>query len=145
MSVLRLEPDSTHRVIQAALRDTLGTPVQDIALQDGDSIHVYSLTEFRPKRYITIGGAVQKGGQFPYHDGMTLRDAVLLAGGLSDGALAHGGGGLASAGEPGQRGDGGDAASAAGFHLSVRADAGRPVSGPAGRAGAERRRRRRCR
>lgn len=87
VSVLRMEPDSTQRVVQAALRDTLGTPVQDIALADGDSIHVYSLPEFRPKRYITIGGAVQKGGQFPYHDGMTLRDAVLLAGGLADGAL----------------------------------------------------------
>ncbi len=87
VSVLRMEPDSTQRVVQAALRDTLGTPVQDIALADGDSIHVYSLTEFRPQRYITIGGAVQKGGRFPYHDGMTLRDAVLLAGGLADGAL----------------------------------------------------------
>ena len=87
VSVLRLEPDSTHRMIEAALRDTLGTPAQDIMLQDGDSIHVYSLTEFRPQRYISIGGAVQKGGQFPYHDGMTLRDAVILAGGLTDGAL----------------------------------------------------------
>ena len=87
VSVLRLLPDSTRQVVQAALRDTLGTPVQDISLQDGDSIHVYSLTEFRPKRYINIGGAVQKGGKFPYHDGMTLRDAVLLAKGLSDGAL----------------------------------------------------------
>ncbi|MGH7668583.1 MAG: SLBB domain-containing protein [Gemmatimonadaceae bacterium] len=87
VSVLRLEPDSTRRVVQAALRDTLGTPVQDITLADGDSIQVYSLTEFRPQRYISIGGAVQTGGQFPYHDGMTLRDAVLLAGGLSDGAL----------------------------------------------------------
>ena len=85
VSVLRMEPDSTQRVVQAALRDTLGTPVQDIALADGDSIHVYSLTEFRPQRYITIGGAVQQGGRFPYHDGMTLRDAVLLAGGLRTG------------------------------------------------------------
>ncbi len=85
--VLRLERDSTRRVIQASLRDTLGTPAQDITLQDADSIHVYSLSEFRPERYIGIGGAVQHGGRFPYHDGMTLRDAVILAGGLQDGAL----------------------------------------------------------
>jgi polysaccharide biosynthesis/export protein len=85
--VLRLEPDRTRRVVQASLRDTLGTPVEDITLQDGDSIHVFSRTEFRPERYIGIGGAVRHGGRFPYHDGMTLRDAVILAGGLQDGAL----------------------------------------------------------
>src|SRR5262249_51187537 len=34
------------------------------------------------------GGAVRKPGiQIPYRDGMTLRDAVLLAGGLQEGAL----------------------------------------------------------
>jgi protein involved in polysaccharide export with SLBB domain len=87
VTLLRLEPDSTRRVLHAALRDTLGTPANDITLEDGDSIQVYSLTEFRPDRFITIGGAVRSGGQFPYHDGMTLRDAVLLAGGLQDGAL----------------------------------------------------------
>ncbi|HVB32045.1 MAG TPA: SLBB domain-containing protein [Gemmatimonadaceae bacterium] len=87
VSVLRLMPDSTRRVVQASLKDTLGTPAQDILLRDGDSIQVYSLTEFRPKRFISIDGAVTKSGRFPYHDGMTLRDAVLLAGGLQDGAL----------------------------------------------------------
>ena len=36
---------------------------------------------------MSIGGAVRGGGRFPYRAGMTMRDLVLLAGGLNEGAL----------------------------------------------------------
>ena len=55
-------------------------------LADADEITVFSTTTFRPNRYITIAGAVRTPGQIPYRDGMTLRDAVLLADGLQEGA-----------------------------------------------------------
>jgi protein involved in polysaccharide export with SLBB domain len=85
--VARLEPDSTRDMLRSAVYDTTGRAVNDLPLADGDEITVYSTTEFRPKRYISITGAVRRPGQLPYRDGMTLRDAVLEANGLQDGAL----------------------------------------------------------
>jgi polysaccharide biosynthesis/export protein len=61
--------------------------VDDVLLADGDEIQVFSQTEFRPKRYVVVSGAVRNGGRFPYREGMTVRDLVLLAGGLEEGAL----------------------------------------------------------
>ena len=88
--ISRLESDSTRTQLRAALRDTLGTVAgNDLALRDGDEILVFSRTEFRPVRYIAIAGAVRKPGQFPYHDGITMRDLVLLAGGIQESALLN--------------------------------------------------------
>jgi protein involved in polysaccharide export with SLBB domain len=60
--------------------------VNDIALQEDDQIRVFSLTTFRPTRYVAIGGAVRRSGRVPYREGMTLRDLVLLANGVQEGA-----------------------------------------------------------
>ncbi len=84
--ITRLRPDSTRVQLRAVLRDTTGVPVEDLALQEDDDIRVFSLTEFRPQRFVSIAGSVRKGGRFPYRDGMTMRDLVLLAGGLDQSA-----------------------------------------------------------
>ena len=84
--ITRTMPDSTRVQLRATLRDASGTPVEDVALQEDDEIRVFSTTEFRPERYVAITGAVREGGRFPYREGMTVRDLVLLAGGLEEGA-----------------------------------------------------------
>ncbi len=84
--ISRLEPDSTRTQLRAALRDTLGTPLVDVQLREDDEVQIFSLTEFRPQRYVAIAGAVKAGGRFPYREGLTLRDLVLLAGGLQESA-----------------------------------------------------------
>ncbi|MFN8570898.1 MAG: SLBB domain-containing protein [Gemmatimonadaceae bacterium] len=84
--VSRLQPDSTRSQLSAMLSDTTGAVVQDIPLQEDDEVRVFSVTEFRPERYVAISGAVRHGGQFPYRSGMTIRDLVLLAGGLEQSA-----------------------------------------------------------
>jgi polysaccharide biosynthesis/export protein len=40
-------------------------------------------------RYVAINGAVHKSGQFPFREGMTVRDLVLLAGGLDQSAYLN--------------------------------------------------------
>jgi protein involved in polysaccharide export with SLBB domain len=85
--ISRLRPDSSREMLRATLRDTTGAVVNDLPLQEDDQIRVFSVTEFRPKRYVAISGAVRKGGQFPYREGITVRDLVLLAGGLDESAL----------------------------------------------------------
>jgi len=87
VQIARLQPDSTRELIKIKLADSLGTPVNDILLQDGDQIHVFSQTQFRPTRWVEIDGAVRKPGQYPYREGMTTRDLAMLASGLQDGAL----------------------------------------------------------
>ena len=74
--------DSTRVQLRAAFRDSTGVPVKDIALQEDDEIRVFSVTEFREPEYVVITGAVRRPGRYPYREGISLRDVVLLAGGL---------------------------------------------------------------
>lgn len=84
--VTRLRPDSSKVQLRAALTDTTGGVADDFALAPDDELQVFSLNDFRARRYVTIAGAVKKGGRFPYRDGMTLRDLILLGGGLDQSA-----------------------------------------------------------
>lgn len=84
--VTRLRPDSSRVQLRAAFRDSTGSVIGDFPLQEDDLIEIFSLTDFRPERYVAIGGAVNKGGRFPYRQGMTVRDLVLLAGGVQESA-----------------------------------------------------------
>jgi protein involved in polysaccharide export with SLBB domain len=84
--ITRLRPDSTRLQLRAELRDTSGAPVEDIALQEDDEIRIFSVGEFRTERYVSISGAVRKSGRVPYREGMTMRDLILLAGGLEEDA-----------------------------------------------------------
>ena len=88
VQVTRLRPDSTRAMLRSAILDTIGHPSTNFELADGDEITVFSTTDMRPVRYVTVGGAVRKPGtRVDFREGMTLKDAVLLAGGLQEGAL----------------------------------------------------------
>jgi protein involved in polysaccharide export with SLBB domain len=87
--ITRLNPDSTRQQLRAQLRDSTGAVVNDFPLQEDDNLTVYSVTEFRPVRYVAINGAVRKSGQYAYREGMTVRDLVLQAGGLEQSALLN--------------------------------------------------------
>jgi len=87
--ITRTQPDSSHVQLRAALRDVGGGVINDVALQEDDDVRVFSVSEFRPKRYVAINGAVRKSGQFPYREGMTIRDLVLLSGGLDQSAYLN--------------------------------------------------------
>jgi polysaccharide export outer membrane protein len=84
--ISRLSSDSSRTQMRAVLRDSTGAVLNDFALREDDIVQVFSLTDFRPDRYVAIGGAVKQGGRFPYRRGMTMRDLVLLGGGLREGA-----------------------------------------------------------
>jgi polysaccharide export outer membrane protein len=84
--ISRLNADSTRLQLHASLADLSGNVVNDFPLKEDDQLRVFSVTEFRPTRYVAITGAVRKGGQVPFSEGMTIRDLVLLAGGLEQSA-----------------------------------------------------------
>jgi polysaccharide biosynthesis/export protein len=60
--------------------------VSDLALQEEDEIRVFSRSAFLPTRYVSVVGAVRNPGRVPYREGMTMRDLVLLAGGVTEDA-----------------------------------------------------------
>jgi protein involved in polysaccharide export with SLBB domain len=64
-----------------------GRPAVDPELHEYDSVTVYSKTSFRPIRQFAVYGNVQRPGIFAFTDSMTLRDAVMMAGGLRDDAF----------------------------------------------------------
>lgn len=85
--VTRLRPDSTRIQLRSAFADSAGRITDDVRLAEDDQITVFSRTSFRPARYVIVTGAVNKAGRVPYREGMTLRDALLLADGLREDAL----------------------------------------------------------
>jgi protein involved in polysaccharide export with SLBB domain len=87
--ITRTNPDSSKVQLRASLRDTTGAVINDIPINEDDEIRVFSVSEFRPERYVAINGAVKKSGQYPFREGMTIRDLVLLAGGLDQSAYLN--------------------------------------------------------
>ena len=85
--ITRLLPDSTRIQLRSSFRDSTGAVASDIELNEDDEIRVFSVAEFRPLRWVSISGAVRKSGRVRYREGMTLRDLVLLAGGLEQSAF----------------------------------------------------------
>jgi protein involved in polysaccharide export with SLBB domain len=63
-----------------------GVAIPALTLENGDSVVVDSIASLTGQLYVTIAGMVTKPGLFPWREGMTLRDLVLLARGPSIGA-----------------------------------------------------------
>jgi polysaccharide export outer membrane protein len=85
--IARLRSDSTRLQLRSAFLDSTGAVTQDITLEDEDEIQVFSRSDFRPTRYIAITGAVRRPGRLPFREGMTLKDAVLMAQGVTEDAM----------------------------------------------------------
>jgi polysaccharide biosynthesis/export protein len=84
--ITRLNPDSTRAQLRSAFRDSTGAVTVDLPLREDDQITVFSRTTFRPERYVVVTGAVKRPGRIRYREGMTLKDAVLEADGLTEDA-----------------------------------------------------------
>ncbi len=81
--VSRLRSDSTRVQLRTSFADSTGRLSDDLALREDDVIRIFSRSTFRPDRYIVITGAVRQPGRIEYREGMTVRDAILLADGLA--------------------------------------------------------------
>jgi protein involved in polysaccharide export with SLBB domain len=82
--IARLRPGDSARVqLRTVFADSAGRVADDIALSNDDEIRIFAVTEFRVQEYVAIAGAVGRGGRYAFREGMTLRDLVLLAGGLA--------------------------------------------------------------
>lgn len=78
----RLESEILSFELGALMRGEIA----DIPLRRQDVLIVRSVAELREARTVTIQGAVNQGGTFPYAQGMTVADLIFLAGGYAEGA-----------------------------------------------------------
>src|SRR5690349_6106528 len=81
--VTRMREDSSLVQLRSAFADSTGRVADDLALEDQDEVRIFSRTTFRSERYVAVVGAVRRPGRVPFREGMTLRDVVLLADGLT--------------------------------------------------------------
>jgi len=63
-----------------------GLNVPNVALIDGDSVVVDSIPPLDASLFVSIAGMVNKPGRYPWREGMTLRELVLLGRGPTVGA-----------------------------------------------------------
>jgi polysaccharide export outer membrane protein len=84
--ISRTNDDSSRVQLRSAFADSTGKVTEDLVLQQEDEIRVFSRAMFRPTPYVTVVGGVRNPGRVPYRQGMTMRDIVLLAGGVTEDA-----------------------------------------------------------
>ena len=61
----------------------------NLQLQIGDEIRVYAQTIFNAEKIISIGGVVNNPGQYTLKTGMTIKDLILEAGGISQSVFKY--------------------------------------------------------
>ena len=62
----------------------IASKTQDIQLQPNDSLVVISMENIKTERTVDIQGIVNEPGEYPFFEGMTARDLVLIANGFDD-------------------------------------------------------------
>ncbi len=85
--IFRTENRIDYQTLNFSVRDLLAKKSQ-IALQDNDSLYIFSKDSLQYKRFVRVEGAVNKPKELPYMEGMTVEDVISMAGGLSKGADA---------------------------------------------------------
>ncbi|HZD05560.1 MAG TPA: SLBB domain-containing protein, partial [Longimicrobiales bacterium] len=84
--VTRLNPgDSTRTLLRLSLETgSGGAPVDDLALQDQDSVTVFGRPGLEAHRWVEVEGEVKRPGRLAMAEGMTVEDAILSAGGFTE-------------------------------------------------------------
>lgn len=81
----RTLPNFESQVIAFSVEDDLSA----IKLQKDDMVSIPSIFDLREDYFIDVKGTVLAGGTFPFVNDMTLKDAILLAGGLIEDAVLN--------------------------------------------------------
>ena len=85
-SILRTNPDLSTSVLEVNLKDLLAGSQADIALQREDVIRISSIYDIQNERYVQVLGEVRRPGTYPFAQGMTPEELILMAGGFQESA-----------------------------------------------------------
>lgn len=85
-SILRTNPDLSTSVLEVNLKDILAGSQADITLQREDVIRISSIYDIQNERYVQVLGEVRRPGTYPFAQGMTPEELILMAGGFQESA-----------------------------------------------------------
>ena len=79
----RTDESKTQEYISVDLKEALANPssAANISLEPKDRLVVYSKNSYTDESFVKVAGAVRSPGDFLYNPTLTLRNAILLAGG----------------------------------------------------------------
>ncbi len=84
-SVYRYQNNKVPTMLNVNL-DSVITNQADIYLLKDDSISIHSLFDFRDSMYVNVEGNVRKPSTIKWREDMTLRDVIMIAGGITESA-----------------------------------------------------------
>lgn len=84
--IIRYNEDLTTELLQFRPAALLNGGQPDIALKRSDEVTISSLFDLKETYTVTVNGEVRKPGPVTYTPNITLKDIVLLSGGLTDAA-----------------------------------------------------------
>ena len=82
--VIRKVPGSVGTRMMAfdVARVLAGAPEADMALEDGDMVRIFANDDLATRGVVRVDGLVKTPGDIPFSEGLSLEDALVLAGGL---------------------------------------------------------------
>ena len=84
VDIFRTRPDETVEQISLVLSEIMaGNPEENVIVEQRDRIHVSSIHDVYPQKFVHIFGKVGTPGQYLLHENMTLSDLIVRAGGLT--------------------------------------------------------------
>jgi protein involved in polysaccharide export with SLBB domain len=83
--IIRLGKDLTPENIAFDLME-MKNGSNDPELQREDSVFIQDISTMRERRFVRIHGEVQKPGEYEFNEHMTIRDLLLVSGGLKEAA-----------------------------------------------------------
>jgi protein involved in polysaccharide export with SLBB domain len=84
--IYRTKENLRIEAIPVNLEALMNGTASDIALVKDDQVRVFSLSDLNEEYIVSIFGEVQKPGQFPFVESMTLEDLIAQSGGFKEAA-----------------------------------------------------------
>jgi len=83
VNIFRLEKGRQPSILSVNL-DSIMNDKLDVTLNKSDSVHVYSIYDFKDNQYVTILGNIRKSGRVQWRENLTIKELLLEAGGIND-------------------------------------------------------------
>ncbi len=88
--IIRLEEDLTKSILSFNIRKALaGDATNNLELKREDEVLISAVSDLRDSFKVTIQGEIRLPGQYEYVDGLSLKDLILQAGGVTDAAFKN--------------------------------------------------------
>lgn len=83
VNIFRMEKGRQPSILSVNL-DSIMNNQLDIPLNKSDSVHVYSIFDFKDNQYVSILGNIRKSGRVQWRENLTIKELLLEAGGIND-------------------------------------------------------------